>query len=69
MPLIMVHLIEGRDQEPKRALIRELAHAAVRTLDVPLASVRVVLNEVPPEHWAIGDESKADKIIREGGKE
>lgn len=64
MPIIIVNLLSGRDAARKRALIREIAEAAVRTLDVPIASVRVVLNEVPPEHWGIGDETKAEQIAK-----
>ena len=37
MPIITVNLLTGRDQAKKSALIRELADAAVRALDVPLA--------------------------------
>jgi len=64
MPIITINLLTGRDQARKIALIREIADAAVRTLDVPLASVRVILNEVPPEHWGIGNETKADQTAR-----
>jgi 4-oxalocrotonate tautomerase len=64
MPIITINLLTGRDQARKSALIREIADAAVRTLDVPLASVRVILNEVPPEHWGIGNETKADQTAR-----
>lgn len=64
MPIITINLLTGRDQARKSALIREVADAAVRTLDVPLASVRVILNELPPEHWGIGNETKADQTAR-----
>ena len=64
MPIITINLLTGRDQDKKKALIREVADATVRTLGVPLASIRVILNEVPPEHWGIGDETKADQIAR-----
>jgi 4-oxalocrotonate tautomerase len=64
MPIITVNLLTGRDQAKKSALIREVADAAVRTLGVPLASVRVILNEVPPEHWGIGNETKTDQTAR-----
>jgi 4-oxalocrotonate tautomerase len=63
MPIITVDLLTGRDQAKKSALIREIADATVRTLGVPLASVRVILNEVPPEHWGIGNETKADQTV------
>lgn len=65
MPIITVSLLTGRDDARKRALVQELADATVRTLGVPLASVRVILNEVPPEHWGIGNETKADQIARD----
>ncbi len=64
MPIITINLLTGRDQAKKMALIHEVAHAAVRTLGVPLTAVRVILNEVPPEHWGIGDETKADHAAR-----
>jgi 4-oxalocrotonate tautomerase len=59
MPLIQVSLIEGRAPEVKRALIAEVTDAVVRTLDAPRETVRVILNEVPPEHWAVGGVTKS----------
>jgi 4-oxalocrotonate tautomerase len=64
MPIITVNLLTGRDAETKRALVREIAEAAMRALNAPPASVRVILNEVPPEHWGIGNETKAEQIAR-----
>lgn len=61
MPIITVNLLTGRDEQKKRLLIRELTDAAVRALDAPPASVRVILNEVPPEHWGVGGETKAEQ--------
>ncbi len=64
MPIITVNLLTGRDRAKKAMLIRALADAAVEALGVPLASVRVILNEVPPEHWGIGNETKAEQTAR-----
>lgn len=64
MPIITINLLTGRDAAKKRALIREVADAAARALDAPLASIRVILNEVPPENWGIGNETKADQTAR-----
>ena len=61
MPIINVQLLTGRTGKQKRALIRELADGAIRALGVHEQSIRVVLTEVPPEHWGIGGESKADR--------
>ena len=64
MPIITVNLLAGRDTETKRTLIREIAEAAVHALNAAPASVRVILNEVSPEHWGIGNETKAEQTAR-----
>ncbi len=59
MPIIDVTLLEGRSKEAKTSLIRELTHAAERALGAPPASIRVILREVPPEHFAVAGVTKA----------
>jgi 4-oxalocrotonate tautomerase len=61
MPFIEVTLVAGRPPERLRALIHELHEATVRALDADPASVRVVLREVPPEHWAAADQTIAER--------
>jgi 4-oxalocrotonate tautomerase len=58
MPLVDITLIEGRDPERKRALIREVTDAVERTLGVERATIRVILREVPAAHWGVGGEPK-----------
>lgn len=65
MPIIEVTLIEGRPQEKLRAFISSLTDAAVTALDAPKESVRVILHEVPPTHFAAGDVTVAE---RSGGQ-
>jgi phenylpyruvate tautomerase PptA (4-oxalocrotonate tautomerase family) len=36
------------------------------TLAVQPAQVRVLLYELPPEHWAVGGQSKAAQAARDG---
>lgn len=60
MPIINVTLIEGRTPEKKAALIKELTDAAVRAVDAPIESVRVIINEVPREHFGVAGKSKAE---------
>lgn len=55
MPLVEVTLTQGRSAAQLRSLIHELHEAVVRAVDAAPASVRVVLREVPPAHWASGD--------------
>jgi 4-oxalocrotonate tautomerase len=59
VPIIRIELIEGRPPELKEALIRHVTDAVVTTLAVQPAQVRVLLYELPPEHWAVGGRSKA----------
>lgn len=54
MPIVTIHLLEGRDKEKKKALIKNVSEAIVNTLDVPLDSVRVILQEMSHDHFGIG---------------
>ncbi len=54
MPLVEITLVEGRPPARIRSLISELHQAVVHTLDVPPDTVRVIVREVPPTHWAAG---------------
>ncbi|GAA3587699.1 tautomerase family protein [Amycolatopsis ultiminotia] len=61
MPFIDVTITEGRSPEQLRALIKELTEAAHRAVDAPVESIRVVLRECPPTHWAAGDVTIAER--------
>jgi len=61
MPIVDISLLEGRDAKKKARLIREVTDAVERALGVPRESVRVLLREVPAEHWGVGGETKAKK--------
>ncbi|MOA13585.1 4-oxalocrotonate tautomerase [Pseudomonas linyingensis] len=56
MPIAHVHIMEGRSDEQKEAMIREVSEALARTLDSPLDRVRVLITELPKDHWGIGGE-------------
>ncbi len=57
MPIAQIHILEGRNDEQKERLIREVSEAISRALDAPLTSVRVILSEMPKAHFGIGGES------------
>lgn len=69
MPLIQATIIAGRSQEQKEAFFEKVTAVAVETLGVKPEQVRVVINEVPAEHWAIGGVSKAAINARNAVKE
>lgn len=63
MPIIQVNMLEGRSDAQKESLIAALTDAAVQSLDAPQESVRVMINEMPKQHFGIGGQS-AKKLGR-----
>lgn len=57
MPLIQIHILEGRSAEKKEKLISEVSHTVSKVLDAPLENVRVLINEMPSAYWGIAGES------------
>ncbi|SDH69274.1 4-oxalocrotonate tautomerase [Alteribacillus persepolensis] len=66
MPFIQVNILKGRSPEQKEKLIREMTNVAMDVLDAPEQSVRVMIQEMEPEHWGIAGESI--KKRKEGSK-
>lgn len=61
MPIINVTLVEGRSDEVIEAFMKKAAHLASEELDAPLTSVRVIVQQVPPNHFAVGDTLKSEQ--------
>ena len=61
MPLIEVTLTQGRDPEQIRSLISALTDAVVSTDVAPKDTVRVIVREIPAEHFAAGDVTIAER--------
>jgi 4-oxalocrotonate tautomerase len=61
VPLVEVTLTEGRTPQQLRTLVHELHAAVVSAIDAPSESVRVIIREVPPTHWAAGDVTIAER--------
>jgi 4-oxalocrotonate tautomerase len=59
MPIIRIEMLQGRSPAIKAELIARITEAAVATLSVDPEQVRVLIYEVPPEHWAVGGQTKA----------
>jgi 4-oxalocrotonate tautomerase len=60
MPIITINMLEGRDAERKRRLLRDVTAAVSAALDAPPETIRILLQEYPREHWAVGGTSKAE---------
>lgn len=54
MPIVTVNLVEGRSPEQIEGMIAEVSDALVRSLDAPIETVRIMVNEVPSYGFGIG---------------
>lgn len=61
MPLIQISLIEGREPQKIRNLIREVTNSVADALDAPVDSIKVIVTEVAPTHWGSGELTVAEK--------
>lgn len=57
MPIVHLYILEGRDDEKKERLIAEVSGAIHRTIDAPMESIRVLIIEMPKEHFGISGQS------------
>ncbi len=53
MPIIDVTMVSGRTNDAKAGLVRALTQAAERAIGAPPSTVRVIIREVPPDHFAV----------------
>ena len=61
MPIIQVNMGEGRSAQQKRNLVKAMTDAVVQTLDVSPESVRIMIHELAPDHFAVGGYMKPIK--------
>lgn len=60
MPFAQIYMLEGRSEAQKKAVIEKVTQALVEAVDAPVQSVRVMILEVPKEHWGIAGVSAKD---------
>jgi len=68
MPIIQLNVAEGRTAEQKLAVMAAITDAVVRTLDVRPEQVRIQINEVKDENFAVAGETMAMRAARESAK-
>lgn len=61
MPIIQMHLLEGRTVAQKRKVVKAVTDAVVESLGVPRDTVRIIISEMPSEHFAVGGETTGEK--------
>ncbi|WP_454830421.1 2-hydroxymuconate tautomerase [Paraburkholderia xenovorans] len=57
MPIAQLYIVEGRDAEKKERLIVEVTEAIHRAIDAPTESIRVIITEMPKQHFGIAGQS------------
>ncbi len=63
MPIIQVNLLEGRTVQQKRSMIAAVTEAVVESLGVNPGSVRIIINEMIPEHYAVSGLSAGEHAL------
>ncbi len=61
MPLIEIHLLEGRTDEQKQALLTAVTAAVHDSIGAPLESIRVWVQEFSPREYMIAGVLAADR--------
>ena len=61
MPIVQVSIAEGRAPEQVRAMIRAVTDAVAESLGAPVATIRVLVTEVPLTHWGNADSTLQER--------
>ncbi len=62
MPLVHIDLMEGRSEPQIAEMIRTVSEAIATALDAPIATVRVIVNEMRPHQYGIGGKPWPDVV-------
>ncbi len=60
MPIIQVHLFEGRTADQKRQCAKEMTDAVVRTLGCSAHDVRIIFEDMKKTDYSVGGVLVAD---------
>ncbi len=61
MPLIEIHLLEGRSDEQKKILLTAVTKAVQDSIGAPLETIRVWIQEMPPKTFMAAGVLAADR--------
>ncbi|WP_084213528.1 4-oxalocrotonate tautomerase [Thermicanus aegyptius] len=63
MPLVQIHMLEGRTEEQKKRMMVEVTEAIARTLNAPVESIRIAIYELPKSHWSVGGITMEERAL------
>ncbi len=61
MPILQIHLLQGRTLEQKKRLVKEVTEAVCRSLDAQPEQVRIILAEMAREEYSIAGTLLSDR--------
>lgn len=61
MPYVTVKMLEGRTEEQKRALVKEVTEAVSKTTNAPVENVTVFIEEMSNVHYGVAGVLFKDK--------
>lgn len=61
MPIIHVHLIEGRSIEQKRAMVEKVTEAVCDTINTKPADVKIIMHDMAKHDYATAGILKSDE--------
>jgi 4-oxalocrotonate tautomerase len=61
MPYVTVKMLEGRNEDQKRALVEKVTAAVVETTGAPKEAVVVFIEEMSKNHYAVAGTRLSDK--------
>lgn len=64
MPLVTIKILEGRNLEQKRGIVKDVSDAIAKNIGCPLAAIHIDIVEMKRENCAVGGEMWADKPER-----
>jgi 4-oxalocrotonate tautomerase len=59
MPLIEVNILEGRTDKQKEALLSAITKAVHESIDAPLSTIRIWINELDPKNYMVAGQLKS----------
>lgn len=54
MPIVHIELLEGRSEEKKKRMLREVTTAMVRALEIDEDEVDIIVHEIKKKDWSTG---------------
>ncbi len=61
MPVVIIHLFEGRTVQQKKQLAKELTDVFVKIIDTPAEAVKIVFADLAKHNYASGGKLASEK--------